>query len=206
MTQPINRAGQEVFYGMLWLAGCCVASALAMGYEFRPGALGPSTTSWPADSAMTRSSQTNTIVAFLHPRCTCSRATVKQLLRTVAAHPNATLLVQVFVPPKPAEQHGWVDGEYARMIRAAVPHARIVPDQGGVEAKRFGALTSGTMLVYDSRGTEIFRGGITNRRGGEDDNPGLRHFTKVLSGGEGIAHADPSPVFGCPLVINEQHS
>ena len=65
----------------------------------------------------------------------------------------------------------------------------------------FGAFTSGSVLVYDATGRERFRGGITDRRGSDDDNPGLRRFVHVLDGGQPVA-ATPSPVFGCPLVAS----
>ena len=74
-------------------------------------------------------------------------------------------------------------------------------NEDGAEARRFGAFTSGTTLVYDGQGREIFRGGITDRRGGERDNPGVQWFTRVLAGGgRAAAPMVSAPVFGCPLV------
>ena len=199
-----KRADQSWGLGLLWLVACLIASYVAMGYEFRPGRLGPQPSSWPSGSTLTRSTEHPTVMAFLHPRCVCTRATVKQLVRTITAYPGAKLVVSVFVPPAPADSHGWIDGEYAQTIRAALPSAHLVPDRGGREARRFGALTSGTILVYDTGGREIFRGGITNRRGGEEDNPGLRQFAQLLRGEPRLAHAGTSPVFGCPLVTDRE--
>ena len=85
-------------------------------------------------------------------------------------------------------------------IRAEAPEARIVFDRDGAEARRFGALTSGTVLVYDAQGRERFRGGITDRRGGEQDNPGLQRLASALTGAR-LTHGRPTPVFGCPLVV-----
>jgi len=161
-----HRTRTTIYGAVLWLAACLIGSYFAMGYEFQQGRLGPARRSWPVDSAMTRSATTSTIVAFVHPRCLCTRATVRQLLRTFAADPPAALLVSVFVPADPANQSSWFEEESIRSIRAAVPTAHILPDPEGVEAQRFGAFTSGTILVYDRLGHEVFRGGITNRRGG----------------------------------------
>jgi hypothetical protein len=150
-----------------------------------------------------------TVVAFVHPRCVCTRASITQLIRTMRAHPEAGLIVAVFTPLQQVvtgftplqggAQAEWTAGEYVKTVRAALPEARIVYDRGGIQAWRFGAYTSGTMLVYDDRGKEIFRGGITDRRGGERENPGLERFAAVLAGTP-EAHAASSPVFGCPLV------
>ncbi len=108
-------------------------------------------------------------------------------------------------PPADApDRNAWEQGEYVKTIRAAIPHASIVIDRDGVEARRFGALTSGTILVYDVHGQERFRGGITNRRGGEEDNQGRQTLARVLAGEERLTRRAPSPVFGCPLVVDER--
>jgi hypothetical protein len=187
----------------LWLAACFIGSYVAMSMDFRPGRLGARRASWPPASAMARSSTTDTIVMFLHPRCPCTRASVAQLLATVNAHPGATLLVSLFAPPASADERAWLQGDDARAIRAAVPDAALIPDRGGVEARRFGAQTSGTTLVYDRAGREIFRGGITDRRGGRGDNPGLQRLAKTLREHADVAPGEPSPVFGCPIVAAE---
>ena len=75
-----------------------------------------------------------------------------------------------------------------------------------MEATRFGALNSGTVLVYDPSGTELFRGGITDRRGGERENPGLTQLAKVIGPGYRGAETRPTPVFGCPLVREPQEA
>jgi hypothetical protein len=170
-----------------------------MRYDFEPGRLGPRRTRWPADTTLAPSAGKVTVLAFLHPRCVCTAATVKQLIRTMRANPGAELTAVVFVPPEPEPAKDWQDGEYVRTIRADVPGARIAPDRGGLEAQRFGASTSGTILVYDRQGKEVFRGGITDRRGGERDNPGLRQLARALSGAERNEFDIPPPVFGCPL-------
>ena len=203
-TGPVHpshwNAMPEACFAALWLVVCLAGSYLAMSYDFRPGRLGSATVSWPSESSLTRSSESPTIVAFLHPRCPCTRATVDQLLAAVAAHPGARVLVPMFTPPGPADEQKWLNGDYAQAIRAAIPAASILPDRGGAEARRFGALTSGTTLVYDSAGRELFRGGITDRRGGHEDNPGLRRFAAALRGYADASRGEPSPVFGCPLV------
>ena len=211
MAQSVSRAlpplmrhwSASWISGLLWLAVCLAAASVMMSYDFIAGRLGSRQAAWPVATSLARQPNRTTIVAFLHPRCVCSQATVTQLLRTVRAHPGADLIVPVFTPPDAMEAGAWRESAYVTTIRAAVPSARIVSDVGGTEAERFGAYTSGTVLVYNAAGREIFRGGITNRRGGEDDNRGLRQLTQALTEA-GAVQAQPSPVFGCPLVAPER--
>lgn len=172
-----------------------------MRYEFAPGRLGASRR-WPAQTAMTLHHQTATVLVFLHPRCVCSRATVAHLVRSLHAWPEAHVVAAVFVPPDAAEANRWREAPYVRAIREGIPGADIVFDPGAVEAQRFGAITSGTVLVFDPHGTEIFRGGITGRRGVEGRNPGLSRLLQALAPGSPSEPGRPlvAPVFGCPLV------
>lgn len=206
-----NRATQrqrQWLSGAIWVAACLAATYAAMNYDFQPGRLGPRRASWPADTdysystALIRSPGKPAVLAFLHPRCVCTRATITQLLRTLEAHPGAELIVPVFTPLTLKDQRAWEESEYVKTIRAKFPDAQVVFDRGGVQAWRFGAFTSGTILVYDAQGKETFRGGITDRRGGERDNPGLQHFALALTGAAANAQEPPSPVFGCPLVAS----
>lgn len=189
---------------VVWAAACLAASYATMSYDFGPGRLGAVRTAWPADSSLQRNPAHTTVVAFLHPRCVCSKATVDQLIRTVQARPDVDVVVPVFVPPEQTTDPSWEQGPYVQTIRTALPSASIVFDRGGAEAQRFEAWTSGTVLVYDPAGREVFRGGITNRRGGADDNPGRQRLARTLSVSTDAlaAPGGPSPVFGCPIVTS----
>lgn len=82
-----------------------------------------------------------------------------------------------------------------------LPGAGLVWDDGGLEAKRFGATTSGTVLLYDSEGKLLFQGGVTGSRGHEGDNYGLdelrRALTARLPGEDKERIRGALPVFGC---------
>ena len=190
--------------GILWVTICGTLSARLMATDFIPGHLGSPRTAWPHETALTRPAGTTSLLAFLHPQCPCTRATVTQLIRTMTRHPGMEATAVVFVPANPRQRRAWEDGAYVKSLRAALPSLQIVYDAGGIEAQRFGALTSGTILVYDPIGREIFRGGITDRRGGEGDNRGLRQLVELLRGRQRSAAA--SAVFGCPLVVPERIS
>lgn len=198
-----QSSGAQWLVGAGWVILCVVGSYVAMRYDFVPGRLGPRRMGWPVETALERRPGATTVVAFLHPRCVCTRATVKQLVRTLTAHPGAALIAAAFVPPSThgvQDRTAWESSDYVKTIHAAIPTAQIYFDAGGAEALRFGAYTSGTILIYDPQGREIFRGGITDRRGGERDNPGLRALGAALTSEARMASLASTPVFGCPLV------
>lgn len=200
------RWGSHELVGFCWIGMCLIGTYLAMSYDFQAGRLGPRLAAWPTGPdysyslAPIQPPTKTTVLAFLHPRCVCTRATVTQLVKAFEAHPGADLMVSVFTPLNGARDKAWGESsEYVRTIQAAIPSAKIIWDRGGIQAWRFGAFTSGTILVYDAKGQEIFRGGITDQRGGERDNPGLQRLSRLLTG-ERMVEADSTPVFGCSLV------
>lgn len=181
-----------------WIGACLAGSYTAMGYDFRAGWLGARLAAWPADSMLSRPEGRPVVVAFVHPRCVCTRATIAQLIRTVSESPRSALLVPVFVPPDRADEAAWLGAESVRAVRRALPQAQVWPDPGGREAARFGAFTSGTVVVFDAAGRERFRGGITGSRGNDGDNPGRQSFAASLRAARAPAWTS-MPVFGCPL-------
>jgi hypothetical protein len=85
----------------------------------------------------------------------------------------------------------------AAMIPGVVP----ISDKDGLEAIRFGAETSGQVMLYSAQGELLFRGGITVARGHQGGNPGFDTLLACLT--EGKADPTPWPVFGCPLRSSE---
>jgi hypothetical protein len=80
---------------------------------------------------------------------------------------------------------------------AAIPGVRVMSDEDGAEARLFGALVSGSTLLYAPDGRRLFSGGVTPARGHAGDNAGLDALASFLTrDGSGIPH---TPVFGCLL-------
>jgi hypothetical protein len=78
-----------------------------------------------------------------------------------------------------------------------IPGAMAIVDVEGIEARRFGAKTSGLTLLYDPNRQLAFQGGITEGRGHEGDNAGSSLLLARLNGtANGLGRAD---TFGCPL-------
>jgi len=189
---------------LLWLGICLLSTYWMMSYDFIPGRVGFKLNQWPSETHLSLTPGKTTVIAFLHPKCVCTKATVNQLIHTLEAHPDASLIAAVFTPKNLYDKQEWKENAYVRAIRTQVPNARIFYDEEGVEARRFGAFTSGSILVFDAKGKEIFQGGITDRRGGEKNNPGLQQFRSALTDGTDYSFNESAPVFGCPIIYPDK--
>jgi hypothetical protein len=78
-----------------------------------------------------------------------------------------------------------------------LPGATVLRDDEGIEARRFGAMTSGQTLLYDGGGRLVFSGGITGARGHAGENAGRNAVIALLNGRP--AGQDETWVFGCSL-------
>jgi hypothetical protein len=76
-------------------------------------------------------------------------------------------------------------------------NARVAWDDDGVEARRFGAQSSGYALLYGAAGNLLFRGGVTGSRGHQGDNYGLDELVASLNSNRPAGAS--SRVFGCAL-------
>lgn len=180
---------------IVWLAGVGAGFAGVWRYGATRGADTRAPAVWPAGSRLLRAHDRATLVVFMHPRCACSHATVTELARLLPRVRGRVDATAVFVRPR-----GVPDGFGATELRrraAAVPGLRVVDDDGGVEAHRFGAATSGATLLFSAAGRLLFSGGLTASRGHEGDSFGEERVLALLTSGAADRH--DSPVFGCPL-------
>jgi hypothetical protein len=126
---------------------------------------------------------------------------VRVLERLVAACDGRLDVEAVLVRPAGADER-WEQTDLARAV-AAIPGVRTTVDAGGSVARRFGARTSGQVVLYDPAGHLVFGGGITPSRGHEGDSAGgdavvaaVRSTTVARAG---AAAAAVTPVYGCAL-------
>src|SRR5262249_41378023 len=131
-----------------------------------------------------------------HPHCSCTRASLTELaavLEEVAGSSVDTDLV--FVRPEGTSED-WIETDLWNTAQR-MAGVKVFVDQGGRETDRFGALASGTVLLYGGGGQLLFTGGITGARGHEGDNLGERRLVSLIKRGK--ADKTTSPVFGCDL-------
>jgi hypothetical protein len=176
-------------------------------YSITAGTAAKSPSEWPSDCPIERSAERDTFLMFLHPRCPCSRASLRELARVMAQVGDRLDVLVVFFQPDD-EPNAWARTDLWTAA-TLIPGVRIATDVGGKTASRFGAATSGQVLLYDAAGRLLFSGGITAGRGHEGDNLGRRAVMSLVRGTEPAENS--CQVFGCPIleskpgVIVESH-
>lgn len=194
------KARRWIITGALAVASVVWAGTVAAAYqairrfESTPGHAAIAPVSWPVRSSVPRVEGAWTLVMLVHPHCSCSRASIKELEAVLEKAPRSVQpFVLVFRPREfPA---GWERTDvYAAATRLRRTHVLI--DEDGTEAKLFGGFTSGQTFLYDGAGTLRFEGGITLLRGHAGLNSGRAGIIRIANTQIGTT---THPVFGCAI-------
>lgn len=183
------------FVTLAWLATVVTGFCMLWGYENTPGKSSRPPLDWPSESEIEPGTDRPTLLLFAHPRCPCTRASIRELSLIMARCQELVETRVLFI--RPAEFD--VDWEKTDLWRTAsgIPGVRVRADIGHEEARRFQVRTSGVTLLYDTAGRLLFRGGITGSRGHQGDNAGRSAIVSLLTGGE--AEREETFAFGCAL-------
>jgi hypothetical protein len=161
----------------------------------RPGRPGTAPGRWPATSRLRPVPGRWNLVLLAHPRCPCTRASLAELARIMARSRGRLAATVVLYHPEGTPE-SWAQTDLAAQA-AAIPNTRVVADAGGAEAERFGAATSGQVVLFDPEGRRHFEGGITSTRGHEGDSLGRAAILDLIQ--RGVAERPAAPVFGCSI-------
>jgi hypothetical protein len=201
MITPISRsspvAAKLVF--ALWL---CVPWGIAVGagmvwlmqYSGTPGLPGTPPAEWPVRAHLARGPYT--LVMAAHPKCPCTRASLDELAVLMADSRGRMAAYVLFLAPVDERPDWWETSLWRAAAR--IPGVTPVVDRGGVLQHVFGALTSGSVAVYDSSNHLRFSGGLTAARGHAGINAGRVSLIALMDSRQRVATAI-TPVFGCPL-------
>jgi hypothetical protein len=179
----------------VWLVAVLAGSVLLWRYKSAAGSAGAVPQHWPAQSTVARAPGLPTLLMFAHPRCPCSRASIGELA-VVVSRAFGRVDAHVLFDKPSSEGDDWTDTDLWKSA-AAIPGVSVAADVDGAEAHRFGAETSGWVVLYDTQGKLLFAGGITNARGHAGDSEGRRAVIALLT--EGASKRTRAPVFGCSL-------
>lgn len=185
---------------VLWFAGVGTGLWAVWAYDNRPGVAADAPSRWPSGTSLVSNHDGPTLVFLAHPQCTCTSASLDELREILARARTRPRTYVLFL--KPSEfASGWEQTDLWRRA-SQLPGARVLRDDDGAEARKFGVETSGQTLLYDKHGALIFSGGITGSRGHAGENAGELALISLLTDG----HADrrASNVFGCPLFANAE--
>lgn len=188
----------RMVFCVLWLFAVGTGFALILNYQNTSGRTGMTPGHWPSGARISRDSQRDTLIMFAHPQCPCTRASMEELNRLLAQCGGQVAARVVFFKPEPVS-NDWVQTDLWRSAEA-IPGVSVQEDTNGAEARLFGAETSGYVLLYDTQGQLLFRGGITGSRGHAGDNAGESAISSLLDGH--VAGLQQTPVYGCSLLGN----
>ncbi|MBX3438799.1 MAG: hypothetical protein KF861_14995 [Planctomycetaceae bacterium] len=178
-------------WGAVTIAGLLLLTIFA--HEAGPAGSPPPT--WRNGTELPNASRRFTLLMFVHPRCSCTRASLEQLARIQARHPERLQIHLIIYAP----EHSTVDWTRTHQWDMAhrIPGAAVSLDPLGTTARRYGAETSGHVVLYDKGGRFCFAGGLTAGRGHDGDSQGA---DAVLAHLQGQKRAPArTPVFGCLL-------
>jgi len=182
-----------------WVMLLVVGWKELLQHAFTAGNAGSVTSQWPAASTLTLDRRLPTLLLFAHRNCPCTRQTLSELEQILAQVPGRACVEIVFLAPAEAAKDRV--GESLESRARALPDVQVVLDSEGVEPRRFGARTSGHVMLFDKDGRLLFSGGITSGRGHAGDNVGREMVLAVLKG-EAVRWRT-TPVYGCPLFGDE---
>lgn len=183
-----------VVLGSVWSLILGVQIHSLLRYQGTPGPSQVVQDQWPVGSAIVRANGYQ-LLMFVHPQCPCSRASLRSLRPLLEQHSSVSVTI-VCVLPRGVDA-SWESAPIWSEARA-IPGAQVIADRDGREAVRFGAWTSGQIIVHDESGRRLFDGGVTPARGHNGPCRGLLRLHALFQFRE--APAPGTPVFGCPLL------
>ena len=193
--RPFDSRRWALLLGIAWGASIVWGLKVLWAYKTTPGVAGEAPSRWPHDSRIPHDRESATLVMLAHPRCPCTQASMDELALIMARLQGRLHAYVLFYQPADKPDR-WIETSLWRSA-IAIPGVSAWRDRGGIEAARFGAETSGQVVLYDARGGLLFKGGITAMRGHAGDNDGSRVIVALLT--QGRADATSTPVLGCSI-------
>lgn len=135
------------------------------------------------------------IVMVLHPKCSCSRASLNELWRIYERSAAPVRCYFLIYTPDGADE-GWTETATMRGLTKFSDATRIV-DHNGKLACSLGMTTSGATLLFAPDGEIRFSGGVTFARSHEGRNGGAQAILASLKG-MSVDYAS-TPVYGCAI-------
>ena len=180
---------------MIWILAVGAGFYKLQEYAATPGEAARPGTARPVDVNRVLDPSRANLVLAVHPHCPCSRATIVALAEVMNRCQDLASADVLFY--KPADTPADWERTTLWLSAATIPGVTARADEDGLEAIRFGAVTSGHVVLYSIGGELLFSGGITVSRGHQGRNLGMESLISCLT--QGIPDRTPWPVFGCPL-------
>lgn len=136
-----------------------------------------------------------TLIMAIHPKCPCTKASLAELERLLSRSRNQLeVLILAFIPA--GEEPAWAHTDLWERA-SKLPGTTLRLDTDSRIAMDLGCATSGSVVVYDTKGNAQFWGGITASRGHEGNNLGRASIQAIVEGNRPATRT--TPVYGCSL-------
>jgi hypothetical protein len=140
------------------------------------------------------------LIVFLHPKCSCSSATLSELENLLPQLDNRANVKVIF---SFSGTDGLIKQTSLWKKANALGHGvQVLIDSSLYEANLFGAKTSGQTYLYDQNGQLIFFGGLTSARGHMGSSIGQEAIINFFN--QNIITTDYAKVFGCLLLTEHK--
>ena len=180
-----------------WLSAAVAGMAVMWTYQARPGLGADAPARWPGESTLPFDRAKQTLLVWIHPRCPCTHATVRELDRLLT-HLPGDVNCRVVISQPPGCDESFLQTSLTSTV-GRLSRAEVIVDRDQIEAKRFGVSTSGQVLLYDRDARLTFAGGITASRGHEGDNRGTAAIREIFRAAQSPACCQGNAVYGCDL-------
>jgi hypothetical protein len=117
---------------------------------------------WPASEALPLLHDKPNILIFLHPKCSCSVASIAEFRRLVDSLSGRVHVRAILMKYQQVRSKEIPEG-FASLFE--IPEIKISRDDDGIISKSLGALTSGIVYLIDEEGLVVYQGGLTASRG-----------------------------------------
>ena len=146
-TRPFSS--RNIAWGVLisvWLITVVVGLTPLWRYENTPGDAGEPPARWPQDTGLQLGRGRATLLLFAHPRCPCTRASMRELNLIVSRCAGKVDAKVLFYRP----EHAPADWETTDLWKSAELMTDVTPraDENGSETQLFNVTTSGHALLY----------------------------------------------------------
>lgn len=195
-------SGKALKYSLMgfWLFALVGSFAALNWYKQLPGAVGVIKTHWPQNVSYDYHHNQYNFVMFAHPKCGCTKASLGEL-ENLIRDTGSKLNVKIFFYHPKKTPASWTETD-SKIAAEKIPGVEVYTDEGGEVARRFGAMTSGQVMVYSPQGDLAYAGGITESRGHVGPNNGSRSIASVVE--SGITNIKTQPTFGCMLFTEDE--
>ncbi len=187
----------------LWAAAAVYGWHAMLGFSTTPGGQAAAPRVLPAQlGALSQGKpMPNEIFVALHPQCSCSVATLRELVRIVgqSGAASSTGVSLLLYRPQVLPAH-WQSSSLPGV--AASLHPRLIPDIDGRLAAALHASTSGEVVLYSGAGRLLAQGGITPGRGHQGASDGGARLLRALQ--TRTPQTTLSQVFGCPILTHRE--